>query len=263
MLRAHSYLWHYLWVAPNVLLLALAIAMRQRRLHREFPIFSIFAVVGAFAQLTIYFADINPAVSPETWWRVYWVCLVVEGLLKFGVVAEIFDHAFHAYSAIARLGRFLIRGVGAALILTAAVAAAVAEPDGRFGIISGAHLLQQTIYLIETGLLIFIFAFSAYFKLRLERRVLGIALGLGISACVHLAAWAVVANAGLSNERRELFDFANMATYHVCVLIWFYYLLVPSKARAAATTPTTPTGPPVPENNLAVWNRELERLLQP
>ena len=26
-----------------------------------------------------------------------------------------------------------------------------------------------------------------------------------------------------------MLDFVNMATYHVCVLIWFYYLLVPGK----------------------------------
>jgi hypothetical protein len=47
-----------------------------------------------------------------------------------------------------------------------------------------------------------------------------------------------------------------MATYHLCVLIWFYYVLVPQ--RVAAKPPLAP----LPENNLAVWNRELERLLQ-
>ncbi len=44
-----------------------------------------------------------------------------------------------------------------------------------------------------------------------------------------------------------------MATYHVCVLIWFYYLLVPQKSAAASAAP-------VPENSLAIWNQELERL---
>jgi hypothetical protein len=45
-----------------------------------------------------------------------------------------------------------------------------------------------------------------------------------------------------------------MGTYHICVLIWFYYLLVPHKV--AARTPVS-----LPEDNLAVWNRELERLI--
>jgi len=46
-----------------------------------------------------------------------------------------------------------------------------------------------------------------------------------------------------------------MGTYHACVLMWFYYLLVPEKV-------VTKSAVPLPENNLAVWNRELERLLQ-
>jgi hypothetical protein len=47
-----------------------------------------------------------------------------------------------------------------------------------------------------------------------------------------------------------------MATYHSCVLIWFYYLLVPHKVA-------TKSAVPLPENNLDVWNRELERFVHP
>jgi len=71
---------------------------------------------------------------------------------------------------------------------------------------------------------------------------------------VHLATWAVLANTNLSTANRHYLDFLNMATYHACVLIWFYYLLVPQKAVIKSAVP-------LPENNLAVWNRELERLL--
>jgi hypothetical protein len=46
-----------------------------------------------------------------------------------------------------------------------------------------------------------------------------------------------------------------MATYHFAVLIWFYYLLKPGKVALKSA-------PALPENNLALWNRELERLLQ-
>jgi hypothetical protein len=46
-----------------------------------------------------------------------------------------------------------------------------------------------------------------------------------------------------------------MGTYHVTVLIWLYYVLVPQKVVKKSVVP-------LPENNLAVWNRELERLLQ-
>jgi hypothetical protein len=61
-----------------------------------------------------------------------------------------------------------------------------------------------------------------------------------------------MANGGIAHDR---LDFLNMATYQVCVLIWCYYLLVPQKV---ATTSAVS----LPENNLDIWNRELERLLQ-
>ena len=41
-----------------------------------------------------------------------WVGLLVEGLLKFALIGEIFAHVFDPYPSVAKLGKFLIRGVG-------------------------------------------------------------------------------------------------------------------------------------------------------
>jgi hypothetical protein len=255
MLQAHSLLWHYLWIAPNVLLLTLAALLWRRSLQKQYPAFFAFAVIGALDQLTLYTSDVLPSVAAETWWRIFWVCLVIEALLKFALIGEIFGRVFDAYSSVAKLGKFLIRGVGVVLVLTAAIFAAYAPKDSPHGLIWGAHVLQQTVYFVEAGLLVFIFVFSGYFRLTLQRSVFGIALGLAISACVHLGTWAILANTGLPAAKRSIFDLLNMATYHVCVLIWFYYLAVPHRVVASAT-------PVPPQNNLDLWNRELERLLQ-
>jgi len=254
MLQAHSLLWHYLWVAPNALLLLLAWLLLRRGGNVRYPFFLAFAIVGALEQLTIYAADVIPSVTPKTWWLIFWAGLVIEGLLKFALIGEIFAHVFESYLSLAKMGKLLIRGLGTFLVFAAAMAAAYAPKDSIFGIVSGAHLLQQTIYLVECGLLFFLFAFSRYFRLTPERQILGIALGLGISACVHLGTWAIVANGGVPTAKRTLFDFLNMSTYHACVLIWFYYLLFPQKVAAQSAVP-------LPENNLDVWNRELERLV--
>lgn len=255
MFQAHSLLWHYLWVAPNLLLFLLAYYLWHGNLHRRYPSFFAFALLAALDQLTIYVCDLLPSVSAPTWWHVFWAGLVVEGVLKFVLIGEIFAHAFQSYDAIAKLGKRLIGGVGATLIFASAVAAAYAPKDSLFGIISGAHLLQQTIYIVECGLLLFIFLFSAYFRVRMPSLDFGIALGLGISACVHLATWASTSNAGLAVDQRVLLDFVNMGTYHVCVLIWFYYVLVPHRAPEVSPIVT------LPESNLDLWNRELERLI--
>ena len=255
MLQAHSLLWHYLWVAPNALLLLLAALIWRRKLHKQFPVFLLFAVVLAIEQLTVYLADVIPSVAPLVFWRVVWLGLLVEALIKFALIGEIFVRVFGQYPSLAKLGKLLINGVGVALVLLATITAAYTPKDNTDWIVSGAHILEQAIYLIECGLLLSLFVFVAYFKLHWSRSAFGIALGLGISACVHLATWALMANGNFPAHYRIFLIFLNMATYHVCVLIWFYYLLVPQRSDAASAVL-------VPEHNLELWNRELERLIQ-
>jgi hypothetical protein len=63
-----------------------------------------------------------------------------------------------------------------------------------------------------------------------------------------------------------LLDLLHMGAYHVSVLIWSYYLLVPKKAPKKHRDPSTgpsagPSAGPPHEEDLDVWNRELERLV--
>jgi hypothetical protein len=254
-MQAHSLLWHYLWLAPQVLQAALAMVLWRRGLHRQFPAFFAYLVFEATEAITLYGMDILPAVSGTTWWLTFCVGLILEGLVRLAVMGELFFHVLRSRPAIAKVGGRLITGAGAVLVLLATVAAAYAPVDShQFALGYRAHILQQTLYMIECGLILFLFLFTASFKLTWDRASLGIGLGRGISSSVHLATWAVMANGALT-ERRYLLDFLNMATYHACVLMWFYFLLVPEKS---ATTSAVS----LPENNLDIWNRELERLLQ-
>lgn len=255
MLQAHSYLWNYLWVAPNVFLLAVGFIIWKRGLSREVPAFLAFAIFGALGELAVFAADIAPSVSAPTFWRIDWINILLESLLKFLVIGEICSRTFAHYSSIGRLSRLLVSGFGAILVLLAGAIAGFGHGDNPRLLISGAHLLEQTVFIIQTGLIISLFLLAVYFRLSWDRLSFGILLGLGVSACEHLAVWAVIANASPSQRTRTLLDFLGMGTFHFCVLIWFYYVLVPSKA-------VTKSAVPLPENNLAVWNRELERLLQ-
>lgn len=266
MLRAHSLLWNYLWVAPNVYLFILAFILWRRRIHKQIPIFFAFAILSSAGHLAVYVADIAPSVSPENFWRTDWVSLVITNLLKFALIAEVFGHAFNPYASLAKLGKLLIRVVGTAMVLMAAIVAAIAPKDSPYGLINGAHFLELATYIVETGLLVFIFLYSSHFRLRLRRQDFGIALGLAVSSSVHLGTWAIMATLGLPASKRVIFDFFNMATHHVSVMIWYYYLLVPAKARAKP--PDFPHDPPtggsldLPQaEDLEALNEEMERLL--
>jgi hypothetical protein len=255
MLQAHSLLWHYLWLAPHVLQIALAIVLLRRGLHKLFPIFLAYIIFEAVEEFTLYGMDVLPWVRAETFWQAFWVGLIIEGFLKFALIGELFSHLLHPWPALGKLGSQLIRGTSAVLVLLATLAAAYAPIDNpQYSFISRAHILQQTLYIVECGLVLFLFLFAAHFKLAWDNRTFGIALGLGILSCEHMGAWAVMASGALL-DKRYLLDLLNMATYHVCVLIWFYYLLIPQKSAVTAAVS-------LPEHRLEVWNEELERLLQ-
>jgi len=171
MFRAHSLLWSYLWVAPNLLLLILGFLIWKRGIATRVRAFFAFAVLSAVSELAIYAADVLPSVGPRAFWGISWTGLLIEGVLKFLLIGEIFAQVFGSYRSVARLGRLLIQWVGVALILVATAAAAYAPQNSQFGIISGFHLLEQAVYLIESGVLVFIFLFSFYFHLAWERRL--------------------------------------------------------------------------------------------
>ena len=252
MLQPHSLLWHFLWVAPCVLLAVLALLMWKRGLHREFPAFFTYAIFEAVGGGIIYAIDISPAPGPAYWWS-YFFFLLVEVFIKFIVIGEVFTHLLRQYPSLGRIAKILIGGVGIVLVFTATIIAAYATPTA-FWLISATRILGRSVSVVQCGLILFLFVFAAHFHLRWERSVFGITLGFAISASFYLAHWAVMAD-WLFAEKSYLLDFIYMAIYHVCVLIWFYYLLVPQKS-------VTTSAVFLPENNLDIWNRELERLLQ-
>ncbi len=229
--------------------------MFRRGLHRVFPVFLTYTLLEATEEFALYGLDVLPSVQPELFWKAFWLGLVVEGLLKFAITGELFRHLLRPWSAVAKTGNLLITCAGVVLVLVAGLMAGLTVPPSPFWLISGAHVLQQSMYVIESGLILFIIAFAAYFRLDWDRRVFGIALGLGVLSCEHLATWAM-SSVGILAGKNAPLDFANLATYHVCVLIWAYYLLVPEKAKEARPAA------PLPENNLKIWNEELEHLLQ-
>lgn len=142
------------------------------------------------------------------------------------------------------------------MVLIATLIAAFSRVDSGVRLISGFHILVQTVFIVELGLVVFLFLFAAYFHIAWDRWSFGFLLGFGVSACGYLAAWAILTNAEPSAQGRTLLDFFNMGIYHLCVLIWFYYVLIPHRVS------TTKPAPALPEHNLELWNRELERLLQ-
>jgi hypothetical protein len=150
-----------------------------------------------------------------------------------------------------------VSAVGALLVFGGTFLAAISPGDSTLRLISGAHLLELTVYIVECGVVLSVFILVAYFQTPWDRISFGILLGYGVSSCVHLSLWAIMTNAAPTAHQRTIFDFLNMATFHVTVLIWYYFILFP----ANKTRPTPLKDNRNHEETLNDWNRELERLI--
>src|SRR5579863_3209950 len=192
MFESHSFFWHYFWVAPSFLLLTLAVIFYRRSFQQRLPFFLSYAVFEGGASLGLYVADLMPSVSGRLWWKANLLRVVVEVVLKFAVIGEIFSSVFEPYPSISKLGRNMIRGVGGALVLAAALVAGFAPStsSGAGPLMRGGRVLELGDFMIECGLLVSIFLFAAYFRLTWDRLAFGIGLGRGIAASVQLGSWA-------------------------------------------------------------------------
>jgi len=255
MFQPHSFLWHYLWVAPNLLFAVLAIILWKRGLYRKLRGFFVYCCFQTLQCAVLFPLDHIGAVSSWTWDFLYLLSEVLEFAVVLILVADLFAELFGMYAALVYFGKAMLRWAAGLLLIVAVVLGALARVENDHWLLGTVKILQQGMYVILSGLLLLLFASAAYFSLAWEHRIFGIALGLGISSCVHLATWGLEANEVL-REKDTLLFMANMATTHIVVLMWFYYLLVPRPVL------TQTRGTP-PDGQLAAWNRELERLLRP
>jgi len=185
----------------------------------------VYLVFEAIQGLTLWVLDVTPVVSADAYWRANIVGMGIESLVKLAVIWELFSHLVRQRPEVSRQGNWLI-GCTALMLMFIAALAAVHAPIANYAILSRAWIFEQTIYLVQAGILLFMFLFAGSLHLAWDRRDFGIALGLSISACVGLGVFAICAN-GIFFNKRYLLDFLIMATYHACVVMWYYCLLVP------------------------------------
>src|SRR5260370_20499418 len=151
MLQSHSFLWHYLWLAPNLLQASLAVLLWRRGLQRLSPVFFAYLIFGAIEQFILYGMDVLPSVSAEAFWSTSVVGVAAEAILVVGMIGELSHSFLRGRPAIAKVGSPLIGGAGAILVLLAVAAAAYAPILYRQPGMSRAYLLTARGFGITQG----------------------------------------------------------------------------------------------------------------
>jgi hypothetical protein len=244
--------WYYFWIAPHVLQVGIAGVMLRRRLVQGFPWFFAYTCFQVL-EFGLLFTLFRLHITGELYFRCYSVMSIVDTILRFGIILEVLRQLASSYVVLARVLKPFFRW-SAICLLIAALASALyvggQRPNHTWFV---ANLLDRTALIVQTGLLAGILLFSRYLTLSWRNLVLGIALGLGLYAVVDLGTSVISSRDGFWHA--ELLDWANMGAYHLSVLLWLFYVLVPQGAPMQGAQEVSA------HDELEVWNDELERLL--
>jgi hypothetical protein len=243
----------YLWIAPHVVQAAILGVMIHRKQYRQFPMFFLYTGFEILQFLILLVVNYFRLISHEHYHVLFSMGSAVSTVLRFCIIFEILSHMFRNYPALNRSGKILFRAAALILLVTAVVLSqggSAGETEHLRVVVS---ILDRTFSIVQCGLLFSMFVFSSYFSLSWRSSAFGIALGFGIFASVELASSAIRSQVGQSGN--HFLDYFTMATYHLCVLIWLFYMLAPER-------PTKYNSNNLPEHDLDAWNQELQRLMQ-
>jgi hypothetical protein len=246
----HGLVWHYLWVAPHLLQIAVAGMVVKRKLHREFPVFLAYTIYQIVGNTALFTLDHWSTISADVFRFAVNIDGAISIALRFAVIYEIFIVALRPYETLKRLASLVAQFTFLALLLVALMVATygpVAAYASR--LISLYIAMGRAAAIVQCGLLLLLFVFSAYFGISWRSLVFGIASALGFYLTVQLGVSALSSHVYVPHA-----DLFEMAAYHVSVLVWLFYAWVPQPAHIAVKS--------VPNHQLGLWNIELERLLQ-
>ena len=229
-------LYFYLWIAPHVLLLAVAFLMLRRGLHKEFPIFFSYLLFD-FLQFCVLFT---------IYWRDAWASYVTVDILgrsadialRFGILQEMFESPLAHSAPLRRAMARTVNWVTFSLVILALLFIGSIYYNSFGAGVLQAYVTTEALNTAQCGLLVLVFLWHRFLGLRMSPLVFGIAVGMGLASSLEpsIHAWRVSAG-----QNSSVPDFVQMAIYHGAVLIWLYFAQVREKiapdANAVSLSP--------------------------
>jgi len=238
-MSSQDLLWQYLWIGPHVLLLGVAAAMFRNSRYRNFPIFFTYLVFESL-QFWVLFGLYLRKLPIQTYTNVDLLLRAGSSALHFGVLQELFESPLTNDASLRRVTAPILRWITALLVLLAAVFIA-----SIYYHIPGQRLLQpylsvEAFNVAQCGLLVLVFCWHRYLRVRIAHFALGVMLGLGLVAgsepLIHV--WREY----VSNQNSKIVDCVQMGVFHVAVLVWLCFALASDAAGGVISSLCVPQG---------------------
>jgi hypothetical protein len=237
-----------LWFTSPLLFAVMSVSMVRRGLHREVPWFFAYTLFDGSLTAFSWFLRNNT----KAYFYYYWIMEVLGVILAFVIIYEVFRKIVVRYERVQRVGFALYRWSAVALLLVGTVTVAIAPEMNRDALFDGIMTLQVGVRIIQTGLLVFLFAFASYLGLSWRNCSFGVALGFGFLAIVELTLAALHAQFGA--DFIPVYTLLKPIAFLITVLIWAGYVLQRQPVLKQVTS--------VPKTEVAVWNDTLTEFMR-
>jgi len=206
----------------------LLIVMNRRKLRAEFPLF--FNYIALIILATAVFQ-----VCSQWFWGqyfyAYWTFTAVSMILGFGVLHEVFRNILKPYSALTDFGNMMFKWAGGFLTITALTCGIAAAGTKVTQLCAGIHLFEQSVQLIQCGMLLLLLCFEKRLGLSWRSHGMCIALGLGTFAALDLV---LTSTRGRFPALNTQMDMANSVITLGLFTFWTVGLMMPEAVRQTA-----------------------------
>lgn len=163
----YSFVQWGIWLAGAGLEIAILYRLLSSRLFREFPFTTAY-----FSWKVMWLAPSMLAwayLSPKRYGDAYWLSQTVSWALVFLVILELYDRSFKNYEGMRRVCRIFVSWAGLLFMLLVCgtiLVGSVVEADPRQWINTWLLLMQRSIRLVHTGMLLALVAFLGWFQIQ-------------------------------------------------------------------------------------------------
>jgi hypothetical protein len=226
----------YLWVAPHLLLIPVAVVMFYKRLYREYPIFFSY-LLFEIIQFSILYGMVSHLLKMPPWLYMKFDLYgrIGSTAFHFGILRELFESPIRHNASSRRTSARAFNWITGFLVLLATGFIAFQYYNSVGHRLVPEYAIVEALNLAQCVLLVLVILWHRYLGLRMATFPFGIAVGMGIIAAVNpfIQAW----KDSIAAPNLRILDYVDMGAFHVAVLFWLACALIQNKTGRQSVSP--------------------------
>ena len=243
-----------LWIVPSLVQAVIIAKMIASGSRRNFPIFFNYliyqTIFGVALQCLLHFGH----TTYRQYFYIYWAGTAVMAVLAFAVTYEVFSNVFRPYDALRDFAAVMFRWAALVLVLVAIVQGLSTAGSESARMVVVIMLSERIVYVIVSGLLLFLLLFSRNLGLDWKQQTFGIAAGFGLCTASELVLWSM--RLQLGQQWESTMNLCRSMAFTGSVLVWAFYMFSPDRARKTVQAFA-------PNLILERWNQVLRSVNRP